>query len=139
MRLIQILLAKMTIDTILVADDNKRIRDINKIILGRKYNVITAESGERALHKFKANHNIKLIFSDYDMGQGMNGIDLIKEVKSINPNVGGIIFSGHSEWEIKDIRVADKYVQKPAGLKDIVSAVEEVLNIYKNKKNLQSF
>jgi two-component system response regulator (stage 0 sporulation protein F) len=66
--------------TILYVDDeqvNLRIFEIN---FRKRYNVITAVSGEQGLEKLEENGDIIVVVSDMKM-PGMNGIEFIKKAR----------------------------------------------------------
>lgn len=80
---------------ILVADDELAIRElVGEILRDEGHDVTLAENGEDALEKFNlAWHEI--VFSDIRMPK-MTGIELLAEVKKINPNTQFIIMTSHA-------------------------------------------
>lgn len=50
---------------------------------------------------FKALHeNPYLVLLDHDLNDGRNGIDVLKEIKSLNPSMEVIMFSGQKEMSV---------------------------------------
>jgi two-component system chemotaxis response regulator CheY len=69
--------------TIFLVDDSATILLSISSILGKAgYSVEKASSAEEALKKFKAGVNVNLLITDLNM-PGMNGIELIKEVRKL--------------------------------------------------------
>lgn len=85
--------------TILIVDDEKSVRDSIKMILEyERYNVIFAENGVKALTLFKENLP-DAVFLDIKMPSGMDGIEVLREMKQMNSEVPVIMISGHGTFE----------------------------------------
>ncbi len=80
---------------ILVADDEKPIRDITKSLLEdtELYSVQTAQDGEAAINLFKQ-QTFDLLITDYNMPK-MNGYELFKRCKTISPKLPAIFITGN--------------------------------------------
>jgi two-component system nitrogen regulation response regulator NtrX len=84
---------------ILVVDDEKSVRDSIKMILEyEKYSVLFAENGAKALTSFKEN-TPDAVFLDIKMPSGMDGIEVLREMKQMNAEVPVIMISGHGTFE----------------------------------------
>jgi two-component system nitrogen regulation response regulator NtrX len=85
--------------TILVVDDEKSVRDSIKMILEyEKYDVLFAENGAKALTALKEN-SIDAVFLDIKMPSGMDGIEALREMKKIEPEVPVVMISGHGTFD----------------------------------------
>lgn len=78
--------------SILHVDDEAGVRKIVLRALGKDYECMVAGSGTEALEVFKSG-DIDLVISDFNM-PGMNGLELLKALKAIDPNLKVIILSG---------------------------------------------
>ena len=109
---------------ILVADDEDAIRGVLSQVLGEDgYQVTVADSGEKALEIFQKDPH-HLVITDIRMG-GMSGMDLLKEVKGINPKSQVIIMTSYASLEtaIMALRAgAYDYLIKPFEELDLVTA-----------------
>ena len=86
---------------ILVVDDEQNIVGMLERFLKKTgYDVITAGSGEEALEIFQKTGDIDLVVLDSKMPK-MRGVDVLKQLKAIDPKVPVIMFSG-------DINVAGR-------------------------------
>ena len=85
--------------SILVADDEKSIRDSIKMILEyEKYAVEFAESGAQAITTFSS-QTFDAVLLDIKMPPGKDGIEVLREIKQMNPDVPVIMISGHGTFD----------------------------------------
>ncbi|MDX9787178.1 MAG: response regulator [Desulfobacterales bacterium] len=102
-------------ETLLLVDDEPGIRKVLGISLADVgYHVLTAESGEEALAKFRE-HYPPIVLTDIKM-PGMDGIELLKIIKNENPDTEVIMITGHGDMElaIKSLKFeATDFVTKP--------------------------
>lgn len=128
--------------TILIADDENDERsgvDFLLDELGYKMNKLFATNGKNALESLKCN-SIDILFTDIRMPI-MDGLELSKEAKKINPNLKIIIYSGFSEFEYakKAIELGvSSYILKPVNIDEFKQVFDKVINeitiTHKNEK-----
>src|SRR6476620_308828 len=86
-----------------------------------------------ALEHFKLHQSdYSLIISDYRMPT-MDGIELLKKVKAVNPSVKTILISAFDIEDklYEDCKCVDKILQKPITIPEFISEVEVLLpNMY---------
>jgi DNA-binding response OmpR family regulator len=96
--------------TILCVDDNEQSLSIRKIMLEtRGYRVIACRNGEQALEEFRRG-GIDLVLTDLIM-PGVDGSQLIEEIKNLSPQTPAILFSGKVKFYERNIR-ADVFLPK---------------------------
>jgi DNA-binding NtrC family response regulator len=89
----------MVMRTILVVDDEKSVRDSIRMILEyEKFSVIFAETGAKGVAAFQEN-TVDAVFLDIKMPPGKDGIEVLKELKQLNPEIPVIMISGHGTFE----------------------------------------
>jgi len=113
--------------TILVVDDDKAIRDLCERAL-RDYRVVQAESCEEAIRLYER-EPVDLVLSDIMM-PGDSGIDLLKRIKTLNPNATVVIMTGFVDKEIllKALKEdADDFINKPLNLLQLKNSIEKAL------------
>jgi signal transduction histidine kinase len=100
---------------ILVADDSEMIREVLTSFLETlNYQVDVAADGQSALDKYTANR-YDLIISDLQMPR-LEGLSLLKRIKSLEPDAQVILLTGHATLEtaVEALRLgAYDYLLKP--------------------------
>jgi len=119
-------------ETILFIDDEDIIVDVARDmleILG--YKVLIAQTGEEAVKIYRQyKKEIALVIQDMVM-PGMNGADIFKAIKKINPDVKVILASGYMmNKQIAAVMDAGcrAFMQKPFRLEELSVKVREVLD-----------
>ena len=114
--------------SILVVDDEQIIRNVLKRKLEQttSYSVFTADDGIPALEVFK-NEQIDLVITDLLMTE-MNGIDLLRQIKSIDPRTPVVIITGYGTLDdaIEAIHLgAEDFIKKPFDINDVIETIEK--------------
>ena len=126
--------------TILVTDDEKSIRNsLREILEFENYSVLEAEGGESAVSQVKSK-DIDLMILDIKM-KGMDGIEVLENVKEIQPNLPVIMISGHGTIKIAVEATkmgAFDFIEKPPDLNRLLISVRNALSrnelIQENKR-----
>ena len=113
---------------ILVAEDETAIREFVVINLERAgYNVTEAENGEMALRKYdEANGDFDIAILDIMMS-GIDGLQVCKELRKRNGNLGIIMLSARTQEmdKVSGLMLgADDYVTKPFSPTELVARVD---------------
>lgn len=123
---------------ILYAEDDILIqKEFSSFLENFVNNLFIASDGSQALELYKK-HAPDIVISDITMPK-MNGIDLSREIKKINPDAIIIIISAHnnSEFLINAIEIGiSRFILKPIDMTDVMKLLLEVSeNIYTLKEN----
>lgn len=86
------------LQTVLVVDDEKQMRDTIKNLLEEQYTILQASEGEDAL-KILENNNVSLVLTDYKM-PGMDGIALCEQLANRYPHIPAIVITAYSSKEV---------------------------------------
>lgn len=119
-------------------DDDKSIRDLCAMAL-REYRVFQAGTCEEALRLYER-EQVDLVLSDIMM-PGESGIDLLKQIKALNPNATVVIMTGFMDKEIilKALKEdADDFINKPLNLLQLKTSVKKALGRKALKEELAS-
>lgn len=115
--------------SILLIDDEKSQRDILSGYLKKKgYTIFAALSGEEGI-KITNENLIDIILSDFKMPD-KTGIEVLEEVKKINPEISFIMITafGTVENAVKAMRLgADDYISKPVDLDELDILIEKII------------
>ena len=112
-------------ERILVVDDEEGLRNIiSQVLNDDGHEVTTASSGEAALEIFK-NTPFPVVITDVFMEQ-MTGVDLLYEIKALNPNTQVVIMTSNASLESATAALrsgAYDYLTKPFEDLDAISSV----------------
>ncbi len=116
-------------EKIIVADDEEKVRlYMANILSSLGYSVDTVSSGKELIALFQKGHaDVIGVFVDLSMPE-IGGVECIKELKKIKPDISIIVISGHSLWEIKDdlMKMGVKaLIQKPFTLTRLTTAIRQ--------------
>jgi CheY-like chemotaxis protein len=130
-------------EVVLVAEDDAQYRRLLKEVLENfGYQVITTANGKEALRVFQE-QTPKLVITDIIMPE-KEGIETIRELKKLAPDVkiiaisGGGIGSADIYLKIAKTVGADRVIEKPMVIDDLMSAVTALLPGKTGKKPLEN-
>ena len=118
--------------TILLVDDSTTILlSISSILIKAGYTVEKAANAELALQKFNAGVKINLLITDLNM-PGMNGIELIKEVRKLPAcKFMPILFLTTESQQARKMEAkaagASGWIVKPATADELLNTIKLVL------------
>ncbi len=128
-------------DRLLVVDDEIGMRQFLEIMLSKDgYKVDTASSGEEGFEKYRK-HEPDLVITDVKM-PGMSGLDLIREIRSINPDASIIALTAYASADDAARAVREgayDYISKPFQLEDLRSVIRNALEAGQLRKTRLEF
>ena len=111
---------------ILVVDDHRNMRQtLSGIIQEQGHQVTQAEDGYQALNEVKKT-SFDLVFMDIIM-PGINGVQVLREIKKIDPEVPVVMMTGFSVEHLVNDAVAEgaiSVIYKPFRLAQVMGFVE---------------
>jgi DNA-binding NtrC family response regulator len=115
---------------ILVVDDEAVIRDgLQRVLAGDRFEVETCVSGHNAIERLQEKE-YGLVITDLKM-PGMNGIEVLKAVKALQPDIPVILITGYASIDTAVEAMkngASDYVSKPFSPDLLLEKVENVLS-----------
>ncbi|MDY0361466.1 MAG: response regulator [Desulforegulaceae bacterium] len=122
---------------LLVDDEERFLQTTSNLIKKQKqdFNVMTAPGGQECLEIIK-NNNVDVVILDVKM-PGMDGVEVLREIKKEKPLIEVIMLTGHSTTEsaVEGMKLgAYDYLLKPC---DIKTLIEKVLIADKRKKDAE--
>lgn len=115
--------------SILITDDEKSIRNaLREILEFESYRVLEAENGVSALNKIRE-EKIDLVLLDIKM-KGMDGIEVLQEIKKLDNELPVIMISGHGTIKIAVEATkmgAFDFLEKPPDLNRLLISIRNAL------------
>ncbi len=110
---------------LLIDDENEFRKGLAQQLSVRQFEVLDTANGEDAI-KIVRHQNPQVVILDQKM-PGMDGIQTLKEIKKVRPEVQVIMHTGHGTTE--SARITGKhdvfrYIEKPCALDDLIQAIE---------------
>ena len=113
--------------TVLCIDDEQVALQLRKSLLeSAGYKVLAAKSGKQGISAFRA-ESVQAVVLDYWMAD-MNGMQVAREIRKLNPSVPIIILSAYGELLDESLGIADLWIRK--GEEDpqfLLARLEELL------------
>jgi len=110
-----------------VEDDEAIMNSFSKILVKVFGEVKTAINGKEGLEVFKENLDVSFVITDIKMPK-MDGLDMAKEIKKIDPNMPCILTTAHGEYDYflrADEIGIYRYIQKPINVNELLQAISE--------------
>ncbi len=126
--------------SILIVDDEDAQRSILKGYLEKKgYKIYSASSGTEGIKAVQSNL-IDIVLSDFKMPD-KTGLEVLKEVKKINPEISFVILTAYGTIEnaVNAMRLgAFDYISKPVDLDELDLTIERIIENKNLKSEIQS-
>lgn len=127
--------------TLLLIDDEEGIRRVLSLSLRRDgYQVLTAEEGEKGVEMFRQDLP-PVVLTDIKM-PGMDGIEVLKRVKQIEPDTEVIVITGHGDMElaIRALQLgASDFITKPVSDDALSIALKRAEQKLEMKRRLKEY
>ena len=116
---------------ILIVDDERDIRElISEILIDEGYTTRLAGTSEDAMREVTSQPPSLLILDIWLKDSDMDGIDILKKVKSDYPEVPVVIISGHGNIEIAVVAIkqgAYDFIEKPFNIDQLLVVVHRAM------------
>jgi DNA-binding NtrC family response regulator len=121
---------------IYIVEDEVKMRDILRINLSKRYNVELFSNAESALERFDSD-NPELIVTDVRL-PGMDGIVFMMRIKSMNPGIPFIVFTGYGSIDhaVQTMKKgAFDYLVKPIKIDELIQSMDRALSYIQVSKS----
>lgn len=115
---------------LIIEDDEVQLKLQSTLLLDRGYTVYTTADGPQGVTLFKS-YRPNLVLLDLGLPT-MSGIEVLKEIKQIDPAAKVIVVTGYPSVESTVIAIrtgAWDYVQKPIDVEFLLTKIEAALNV----------
>ncbi len=109
---------------LIVDDEEELVQTLSERLTLRDYDVTTSQSGEDAVEKLR-HYNFDVVILDVAM-PGMDGIEVLREIKKIKPLTEVIMLTGHATVEsaIEGMRLgAFDFLMKPCETEELATKI----------------
>lgn len=116
---------KMSI--LLIDDEQGQLDSLKRFLTKRDHNVFSTLNGNEGINIIKENQ-IDIVLSDYRMPV-MSGLEVLKEIKKINPNIDVVIITayGNVEQAVEIMKSgAYDYLSKPVDLDELENLIKRI-------------
>lgn len=128
-------------EPILIVDDEEAVREMLALLLSDSgFRVFTAENGKQAL-QIIGDYRPQIVICDLKM-PGMNGIELLRRIKTEAPDTEIITMSGHGDMELAVqslIFEAADFITKPVNGEALEIALERVHEKIRTRAALKEY
>ncbi len=114
--------------TILIAEDEEKMRRVLEVNLQDQFRVLLARDGEEALRQFKEN-DVNLLLADLRMPE-RDGLSLLHEVKRLRPGIPVILITAYGTIEsaVQAMKEgATDYLVKPVKMEEVELVIQRAL------------
>lgn len=128
---------------ILIVDDEEMIRDLLSSALEQETYICHQAANVDEAFAFLSRQPVDLVISDIMM-PGRSGVELLRDLKKINPDIAVLMITGLSDMNTAMECVhlgADDYITKPFGINRVVLTVKNLIEMRSlaiEKKNYQA-
>jgi YesN/AraC family two-component response regulator len=120
---------------LIIDDEQPTLFMFNLFLDAFGYHVITAENAEAGIALFKKERP-PIVFTDIKM-PGMDGLDTLKMLKSIDPDVQVIVMTGHGDQDLMKQAMAlnaTAFLHKPIDRKALEAVLEKAVDNLQKKE-----
>lgn len=124
---------------LLIVEDLAGHRRPLEAYFSKYYNVLTAEHGQAAM-EIASQNPIHLMVVDLVLPGGMNGLDVLQQIRQIHPNVVSIVITAHPTIRTAVQAMKDgafDYITKPLDLENLAVLLEKAAEVYRLKEENQ--
>ncbi len=115
---------------ILIIDDDSSVREmLTRALEEEGFEILVASDGEQGIDIFRDDGDIDLVLTDLKM-PGMSGIDVLDQVREIDPLTEVVVLTGFGVDEIALEAMkkgAYDYLQKPVNLRELLLTIDKAL------------
>jgi nitrogen regulation protein NR(I) len=113
---------------LLIEDDSSASSALERVLIDEDYSVESADRGDTGLHRAKAG-KYDLVISDFKL-PGINGLELVRELHTVNPRLPIILMTAHgtTETAIEATKLgAYDYLLKPFEMEEMLDLVSKAV------------
>ena len=109
---------------VLVVEDDPDVRETTSVLLeDAGYEVLIADSSTQALEMADSRDDIDVVFTDVNLREAPNGIELARQLKSKGSRASFVVVSGDLGWAETSLDKDMRFLPKPFGRSTLLAVV----------------
>lgn len=113
-------------ETVLLVEDDIDVMDVTSLLLeDAGYLVLQAKNATQALRLAEEYPDIGAVFTDVNLREGLNGIELAYELRARGNWASVVVVSGDLGWADTPLKEDMRFLSKPYGRKTLLAVVHE--------------
>lgn len=113
-------------EEVLLVEDDVDVMEVTSLLLeDAGYQVWQAKNAAQALRLVGEHPHIGAVFTDVNLRDGLNGIELAYELRSRGVDASVIVVSGDLGWADTPLKDDMRFLPKPFGRQTLLTVVEE--------------
>ncbi|MFH1394745.1 MAG: hybrid sensor histidine kinase/response regulator [Candidatus Omnitrophota bacterium] len=121
-----------TIDVAIVDDEQNVLNSLKRVFRKENYKLFLTTDYKEVMEFFKSG-NIKVVMSDQKMS-GVTGVEFLKKIKKLYPNVVNILFTGYADVNIAEDAINEgevyRFMNKPWDDDELRNIVRQAVDKY---------
>ena len=120
---------KENFNILLVDNDEMSLKSLSSFLVSEGYLVYSFSNPQEALDSFET-HHYQFLLTDYSMPE-MSGLQLIERVKTINPNIYTILYTGYATKLLDQQELSDQvdvFFKKPLRIRKLINILDNSIN-----------
>jgi CheY-like chemotaxis protein len=111
----------------IIVEDDDGVRTLTKeLLLGRGYDVVTAENGAQGLERIKREPRLSIVITDIRM-PGIDGWELARRATEVRPNIKVLYITGYPGEQPPSDAPPGHLLRKPWRVAEFYRCVEELV------------
>ncbi len=112
------------VSVVLVVEDDPDVRETTSVLLeDAGYEVLIADSSTQALEMADSRDDIDVVFTDVNLREAPNGIELARQLKSKGSRASFVVVSGDLGWAETSLDKDMRFLPKPFGRSTLLAVV----------------
>ena len=113
-------------EAVLLVEDDMDVMEVTSLLLeDAGYRVLQAKNANQALRLAAENPDIGAVFTDVNLREGLNGIELAYELRAKGNKAAVVVVSGDLGWADTPLKEDMRFLSKPYGRQTLLTVIAE--------------
>lgn len=113
-------------EIVLLVEDDIDVMEVTSLLLeDAGYVVLRARNANQALRLVEEHPDIRVVFTDVNLREGLNGIELAYELRARGNWTSVVVVSGDLGWADTPLKEDMQFLSKPYGRQTLLTVVNE--------------